>query len=212
MHFKRHIKEFLSRFGAKPQLEKSFIYPYSKDKDLKRKEIWSNLQKGILLEDTQTFIPWEMPFNQITQHSKKRRDTGDRTEWYFGERIIFDGYKCHAEAMMWTWLPWTNPVTEISEKIGFDWQGEKKFHELRTYLTELLGDPTETKIEKWGKIDLGEVLWVNGKVKISLIGFEMHNARYNLNIGLVKDKNQEYQDKVIEDLKAGGLTEEELGK
>jgi hypothetical protein len=40
----------------------------------------------------------------------------------------------------------------------------------------------------------------------------MHNVRYHLNIGLIEDKNEEYFDGIIEELKASGLTEEELGK
>lgn len=212
MFLKRKINEVLSRFNSTHKLEKNFIYPYSSDKDKKRKEIWSNLQHGILLEDTLTFINWETPFNQLNKYKEKRRDSGDRTVWFFGKRKIMDGYECHLESMMWMSLPWTNPFREIEERIGQDSEGEKRFHELISYFTDLLGEPTKIEIEKWGNIDLGEVIWINGMIRIKLIGFEMHNARYLLNIGLIENKNQEYFDKVIEDMKVRGFTEEELGK
>ena len=212
MFLKRKINEVISRFKQSPKLDQNFIYPYSNDKEQKRKEIWSNLQKGILFEDTLTFINWETPFNQLNKFKEQRRDSGDRTVWYFGKRKIIDGYESHIESMMWMYLPWTNPFREITERIGHDYEGEKRFHELINYFTDLLGEPTSIEIEKWGKIDLGEVTWVNGRVRINIIGFEMHNVRYHLNIGLIEDKNEEYFDEIIEELKASGLTEEELGK
>lgn len=212
MYLKRKINEVISRFKSLSKLDQNYIYPYSKNKDLKRLEIWSNLQKGILFEDTCTFINWDTPYNQLNKFKKSRIDSGDRTVWYFGKRKILSGYECHAESMMWMYLPWTNPFREISECIGYDFEGEKRFNDLIVNFTDLLGEPTNIKIEKWGEINLGEVTWINGRVRINLIGFEMHNARYHLNIGLIENKNQEYFNKVIEDLKASGLTEEELGK
>lgn len=212
MYLKRKINEVISRFKSSTKLDQNFIYPYSNDKEQKRKEIWSNLQKGILFEDTLTFINWETTFNHLNKFKEKRRDSGDRTEWYFGKRKILDGYESNLESMMWMYLPRTNPFREITERIGHDYEGEKRFHELTNYFRDLLGEPTKIEIEKWGKIDLGEVTWINGRVRVNLIGFEMHNVRYHLNIGLIENKNEEYFDKLIDDLKARGLTEEELGK
>ncbi len=190
MDLKKRFTEFL--FGIKnlDKLDEDFNYPYSEDKEEKRQQIWSNLQKGILFEDNLTFIPWKTSFNRLNKYKVKINDSGNFTKLYFGERTILDGYKCNAQALKWKWSFWANPIQEISENIGINEDGEAKFHELREYLTNLLGDPFKTEIEKWGNIDLGEVMWVNGEVRISIVGFEMHSACYNLEIGLIRNENQ----------------------
>ncbi len=189
MRLLRKIREVKAKLSPQPNLDKTFIFPYSTDKLKKRNEIWSNLQKGLLLEDIGTLIHWETPFNQLDNYKEKRRDSDDRTEWYFGKHEILDGYGSHLEAMMWMYLPWSNPMTEISEKIGIDSKGNRNFLDLKDRITELLGEPTKVDLEKFGSLDLGVVEWINGRVKISLIGVEIFNCRYSLNIGLIKDKN-----------------------
>jgi hypothetical protein len=114
--------------------------------------------------------------------------------------------------MMWIYLPWTNPLTKISENIGTDSKGNKNFLDLRDRITDLLGEPTNVDLEKFGSFDLGIIEWTNRRVKISLVGIEHFNCRYSLHIGLTEDKNAEYLNKSIEKMKAQGLTEEELGK
>lgn len=212
MRIRRIIRELISRIGGAPKLDSSYIYPYSQVDQIKRDEIWDNLQKGLLLEDKGILIPWETPFNQLYKYKEKRRDSGDRTEWYFGKRKILNGYESHLEAMMWMYLPWTNPLTEISEKIGTDYEGNKNFLDLKDRITNLLGKPTKVDLEKFGSFDIGVIEWVNKKVKISLVGIEMFNCRYSLNIGLIQDKNEDYLNQTIENLQAQGLSEEDLGK
>lgn len=133
-----------------------------------------------------------------------------------GKHKILDGYECHLEVMMWMGLPWTNPITSISEKLGTDFQGNKKFLELKEKITDLLGEPTQVDLGKFGSFYLGVIEWINGRATISLVGIEHFNCRYSMNIGLVEDKNRKYMnekiEKTIERLKAQGLTEEELGK
>lgn len=208
----RKIREIKSRLNSAPDLDTTFIFPYSTDKLKKRNEIWSNLQKGLLLEDKKILIPWETPFNQLNKYREKRRDSGDRTEWYLGKHLILDGYESHLETMMWMYLPWINPMTEISEKIGTDSKGNRNFLDLRERITELLGEPTKIELEKFGSLDLGLVEWTNDRVKISIVGIEIFNCRYSLNIGLTKNRNEDYLNESIEKLKSQGLTEEELGK
>ena len=203
----------MSRFKKSPKLDQNFIYPYSDDNEQKRKEIWSNLQKGILLEDTQTFINWETPFNQLDNFKEKRRDSGDRTEWYFGNRKILDGFECHVESMMWMYLPWTNSFERITVNLGFGKDGHQIFLQLINHLRNILGEPTNTEIEYENEnFTEGSYEWENNGVKINVHGFDMHGARYHLNIGLVRNSNEEYLDNAIEELKVSGLTEEELGK
>ncbi len=95
------------------------------------------------------------------------------------------------EVMKWAYLPWTNPVKEISEKLGTDFQGNKNFLDLKEKITDLLGEPTKIRLEKFGSFDLGVIEWTNGGVKISLDGVEIFNCRYHLRIGLNEDKMQD---------------------
>ena len=212
MRIFRHINELISRLDKIDILDSNFIYPYSSNKSEKRIQIWDNMQKGILLEDKQILIPWQTPFNRLNNFKEKRRDSGDRTEWYLGKRTFIDGYVSDIEIMKWFWVPWSNPITRISNKIGFDYEGLENFIFLKEHITNLLGAPTITEIEKFGSFDLGHIIWQNKKVEISLVGIEIFNCRYSLNIGLIHDNNKEYFDNMIKDLKAGGLSEEELGK
>ncbi len=73
---------------------KPFVYPYSKDPFEKRAQIWANLAKGILLENSQTFISWDRAFYQLNAFfSEQTSELGDRTVWQLGKRTILDGYR-----------------------------------------------------------------------------------------------------------------------
>ena len=212
MNILRRLKKFAFRFDKTEKLDNSFAFPYSSDNNIKRQQIWDNLQRGLLFEDCQNFINWLTPFNRVDNIKEKRHDSGDRTLWYLGKRTVLDGYEGHFEIMKWMWLPWTNPITEISENIGNDFDGMKKFHYLKYYITNLLGDPTKTELEKFGSFDLGVIQWQNGLVKLTLVGIEHFNCRYSFSIGLIRDRNEEHLYKTIEELKASGLTDEEFEK
>jgi len=208
----RRLKEIISQLDKTENLDNKFTFPYSSDKTIKRQQVWDNLQKGLLFEDQRILIPWLTPFNQIDNFNVKRHDSGDRTNWYLGKRTILDGYEGHFEVVKWVWLPWANPITEISENLGHDTEGMKKFHYLKEYLTNLLGEPPKTDLEKFGSFDLGIIQWQKGLAKLTIVEIEHFNCRYSFSIGLVRDRNQEYSDKQIENLKANGLNDEELGK
>ena len=212
MKILRRLKEFASHIDKTEKLDNSFAFPYSSDISIKRKQIWDNLQRGLLFEDHQSFINWLTPFNRVDNFKEKRCDSGDRTLWYLGKRTVLDGYEGHFEVMKWTWLPWTNPIAEISENIGHDFDGMKKFHYLKDYITNLLGEPTTTELEKFGSFDLGEIQWQNGLVKLTLVGIEHFNCRYSFSIGLLRNRNEEHLNKTIEEIKTSRLTNEELGK
>jgi len=213
MYIKRYLEEIISRLGNKNNPIKEFIYPYSEDPIIKREQIWSNLQRGILFEDTQTYILWDTPFNFTNKYKEKRIDQGDRTLWHFGERTILDGYKSNLQVFKFLTWPWTNPIERASEFLGFEKEGHKKILALIEHLTNLFGEPSIVDIEYENEnFCEGCYIWTNSGIEISVTGFEMHAARYNLNIGLIKDTNLEYDKKAIEELKATGLTENELGK
>lgn len=209
----RRLKEIVSRLNKTETLDNSFILPYSSDKSIKRQQVWGNLQKGILFEDYGVLIPWLTPFNRVDNFKEKRLDSGDRTNWYLGNRKILDGYEGHLEIMKWMWLPWTNSFERLSGHLGFGKDGHYNFLLLIEHLKGLLGDPTKEDIEFENEnFTEGSYEWENGEVKIRVYGFDIHGSRYGFDIGLIKNRNEEHFKKTIEELKAGGLTDEELGK
>lgn len=213
MKILRRLKELVSRLNKSEKLDNSFIFPYSSNKLIKRQQIWDNLQKGILIEDKGLLIPWLTPFNKVDYFKEKRDENRDRTNWHLGHRTILDGYKGYLEVMKWINLPWTNSFERLSVLLGFGKDGHDNFLSLIEHLRELLGEPTKTDIEFENEnLTEGCYLWQNGEVKIMVYGFDMHGSRYHFEIGLLKNKNEEYFEKTIEELKASGLTDEELGK
>lgn len=172
----------------KKNIDSTFIYPYSEKFEIKRQQIWSNLQKGILFEENQTFIPWSLSYSDLDKYSNKREESGDRTRWYLGEKTIFDGYKSYFGVMKWIFIKDYEPFSEIEDFLGFDYEGNDKFIELRDRITKLLGEPTLVELEKFGNFDLGEIEWKNGIVKIRLVGIEQFACKYWLKIGLINSK------------------------
>lgn len=213
MKILHRIKKFISRFENTEIIDKGFTFPYSSDKEIKRQQIWNNLQKGLLFEDKQTLIPWLTSFNQVDNFKEKCEDSGDRTEWYLGRRTVLGGYDGHFEIMKWDYLPWSNPFERVTSNLGYGKDGHHNFLLLIEHLKNLLGNPTKTDIEfESENFTEGSYEWKNGEVQIMVSGFDMHGSRYQLSIGLVRDRNEEHLNKIIENIKARGFTEEELGK
>lgn len=169
------------------QIDASFVYPYSSDNEIKRQQIWNNLQKGLLFEDTQVLIPWQMPYSEIDKYAEQRTNSGDRTNWFLGEHKICDTFNCFVEVMKWSWIEDSRPFSKISDYLGDDDNGNKRFLELKEKFTNLLGEPTDTKLEKFGDNDLGSIIWKNGKVEIALTGIEQFACKYRISIGLIEN-------------------------
>ncbi|MBI3233975.1 MAG: hypothetical protein HYZ42_08020 [Bacteroidetes bacterium] len=174
------------------ELDKSFDFPYSSDPLVKRQQIWSNLQKGLLFEDTQVLIPWLTPYSQLYKFEEKRQIIEDRTRWYLGHRTILDGYRGNFEVMKWVFVDTYKPIIEITESIGTDFEGMENFYYLKDYVTNLLGDPTKVELEKFGSLDIGSIEWYNGAVLIRLSGIEIFNCRYSFSIGHIRGESRKF--------------------
>lgn len=209
----RRLKEIVSRLAKTKKLDNNYLFPYSSDKILKRQQVWDNLQKGLLFENQGILIPWLTPYNQIDTFKEKRHDSGDRTNWYLGKQTILDGYEGHFEVMKWIWLPWTNAIERVTVNLGFGKDGHHNFLLLIEHIKNLLGAPTKIEIEFENEnFTDGCYEWTNGAVIIRVSAFDMHGARYEFDIGLIENSYDKYLDQSFENLKAYGLTEEELGK
>ena len=187
--FKSIKNIFYSNHSVK-RLENSFTFPYSADKEIKRKQIWDNLQKGILFEDTQVLIPWLTPYSELDNYAEQRKESGDRINWFLGQHKILDGLNSYVGVMKWRYIKDNKPFSQTDEFLGFDNEGNKKFLELKEKFTELLGEPTYIQLEKFGDFDLGDITWSNQKIGISLIGIEQFACKYRLYIGLKENENE----------------------
>ncbi len=56
------------------------------------------------------------------------------------------------------------------------------------------------------------VTWTKDKVQINVIGYEMHNLRFSMKVGLTDNSQIRDLENGINKLKKQGLTEEDLGK
>ncbi|KAB2918748.1 MAG: hypothetical protein F9K23_01015 [Bacteroidetes bacterium] len=161
-------------------------YPYSDDVDLKREQIWTNLQKGIFFEDTGVFVPWYISLAFLDCHAERKNHSGNQNRWFFGGRSILDGYKSRLEAKIDDFGRYKTQFVEISEFLGFDFEGMERFNFLKSHITELLGEPSKHESERFGQFDVGYYEWENGRVTISIIGFEQFACKYFLTIGIKK--------------------------
>ena len=184
----QNIKKLFDTSKPKIQLDTSFVFPYSADKEIKRLQIWDNLQKGLLFEDTKAFIPWITPYSELDKYSEQRKDSGDRTNWFLGQHKILDGTNSYIGVMKWLDEKENNPFLRIDEFLGFDNEGNKKFLELKEKFTELLGQPNYIKLEKFGDNYLGGIEWSNREISIYLSGIEQFACKYRLYIGLKENE------------------------
>lgn len=189
MNFFQNIKKTFFPTKRLAALDTTFVFPYSDDKEVKRQQVWDNLQKGLLFEDTGVLIPWRTPFGDLDRYAEQRRDNGDRTEWFLGKHQILDGYTCFVGVMKWLFVKNSKPFSEIEEWLGFDYEGNEKFLLLQHKLTELLGEPSLLELEKFGDFDLGSIEWTNQEVKVRLSGIEQFAYKYRLYIGLTESPN-----------------------
>jgi hypothetical protein len=190
LNFIQKIKDALFPTPPTQVLDASFIFPYSQDKQIKRQQIWDNLQKGILFEDTGTLLPWLTTFSAIHKFAEQRRNSGDRTNWFLGKHDILDGYPCYVGLMKWIFVKDSNPISEIEEWLGSDNEGNEKFLFLKEKLTDLFGEPSFIELEKFGDLDIGSIEWADQKVRIRLSGIEQFSLKYRLYIGLIDNKNK----------------------
>ena len=184
----QQVKRILGLIPSVKPAEISFIFPYSTDKAIKRQEIWSNLQKGLLLEDTGTFVPWITPYAELDKYVEQRKDSGDRTNWFLGHHIILDGINCNIGVMKWLHIKDKTPFSRVEEFLGFDNAGNQKFLLLRDRLSDTLGAPSLIELEKFGNNDLGNIQWRNGKIEVSLVGIEQFACKYFFHIGVTTDE------------------------
>ena len=187
--FLKRIKDNIRQYNTSRKADNTFIFPYSADEPEKRKQVWSNLQKGVLLEDKAVLVKWGTPYTELDLLKEGKKFRADRTEWYLGKKVILDGYESNIEVLKWAWKE-QDFITKFDENLGFDAEGEKKFNYLKTYLTKLLGDPVKADVQKFGFLNIGEVYWQNGIVSVYIIGIEHFNCRYSFHISLAANQSE----------------------
>ncbi len=165
------------------------IYPYSENKDERIHQIWTNLNNGILFEETNTFLPWSLAYEQIEKFKEQQKNSGDRTVWFLGKQNILNGIQSYVTVLKWSFQPITSSFDQVEEFLGFDNEGYDRMQQNRNHLTELLGNPSHIKLEKINNCEVGEIIWENKIARISLIGYEHFALRYSMKIGLINNSH-----------------------
>ncbi|TDQ11502.1 hypothetical protein [Pedobacter metabolipauper] len=187
MNILKQIKNLFTGASPAKAVSCNFIFPYATDPEVKRKQIWENLQKGLLFEDTGVLIPWTATYMEIHRIAVKRRDSGDRTNYFLGEHNILDGFHSFVGVMKWADKKSNEPFMYTDEYLGTDDVGNEKFLMLKDKLTALLGTPNRIDLEKFGHNDIGSIEWQQGEIIISLTGIEQFACKYRMYIGLDAD-------------------------
>ncbi|HEY0434221.1 MAG TPA: hypothetical protein VGC95_10140, partial [Chitinophagaceae bacterium] len=165
-----------------------FIFPYSPDPVTKRRQVWTNLASGVLLEDARTVVPWNIPFNMLKGYAEQVQLRADRTTWYLGTHAVLDGFTGPITAMKWSMVNDSETFSAIEIWLGEDHKGNAQFHFLIKKLTELLGEPGTKDVQPFGDLEIGVVEWTNGRARVYLVAIEQFVCKYRLHIGLNNGK------------------------
>lgn len=127
MRLLKNIKTVLFPTHIDRTFDSTFIFPYSDNNEIKRQQIWENLEKGIFFEDTKILLPWLTPFAGLDKLAEQRKNSGDRTNWFLGKHLIPDDYTCYASVMKWVFVKNSKPFSGIEDWSGLEYEGNEKF-------------------------------------------------------------------------------------
>ena len=116
------------------------------------------------------------------------------------------------EILKWAYQPDRSTFDKFSDNLGYDEAGYERFLDRIDHLTQLLGNPQNKDLKKFGDFEIGAVEWILNKVQIRVVGVEIFSCRYSLHVGLIDNSHDRDLKKGIDKLKAKGWTDEELGK
>jgi hypothetical protein len=169
-------------------MNNSYNFPYSEDLETKKIEILDNLEKGLLLEDKDVFIPWSTTYNEIDFYAEHKIDSGDRTNWFLGQHQILGGLITNISVFKWADVNSNNSFSQIDDFLGFDDDGNAKFIMFKAHFINLLGEPSYYKLEEFEPNQfLGSIEWTYKNIRIYLTGFEQFAHKYRITIGLKKN-------------------------
>jgi hypothetical protein len=110
------------------------------------------LDRGILLEDTETLLPWGAPLRKLRRLGKPRvgRLT-DRVRLFWNDHVLFGGLRCQVEATFWRNQPDSSKTSNKDGCIDFVFLNfpnsislnpRLQHADLKAQLTRALGLPT----------------------------------------------------------------------
>jgi len=143
----------------------------------------SNLQHGILFEDTGFFLPWSTPYGALDKIAEQKKEGGGHVYWYLGHHTILGGFKSHVTVHK-LGNKMSDPFLKIEEMLGGEKGGENRAIEVRDVLNESLGELKDADWGKVGYLDLGNMSWVVGDCYINIVGIERFDYFYYLYVGL----------------------------
>lgn len=175
---------FLKNFFSKKILVNApHGFPYSKSNT--QNELIENLQLGVLLEDSNSFLDWNLSYAEIEKHCLKVIPSGDRTLYNFGEQRILNGLMIQLNSMKWMWTKNSVSFGSVNCELGQDFEGRKIAFEIIEHLKDQFGDPDTKDLEN----EEIKAAWHFGKIEIRVSSWCHFVTRYNFKLGLIKEPN-----------------------
>jgi len=163
----------------------NYIFPYSSDRKTRRQELIQNFENGVLFEDLELFVEWNVPFRNLEHFFWRKKK--DRSFSDTGQHTILDGLQVFVDphkAMLNS-----QPFIDLSSFLGFDDQGHHRFVEVKGHLTDRFGEPTEQEntlpYDFYGD---KSAKWIYRKFRVSLNVWERFAVHYRLGIEFFPDQ------------------------
>lgn len=166
----------------KPKLSNAFVFPYSNDPELKKQQIWKNLEHGLLIEDAQVFLPWKSSFKVLKQFNRIEK-SGDRTIWYFSKRNILGGFELQFQVVKWNYGLGRKKFDYVYAIIS-----KETTESLIQHLIKTIGLPEKENLNlNSNEYYDGECTWTRNERKIKISTAEFHGGyAYKFKIGTEK--------------------------
>ena len=138
-----------------------------------------NLDKGILLEDTNQLLEWGQPIQKLAVLVNTITEVKpDRTNYIWGTHPILDGLELELTSFYWVFEN-KRTFNSIEHWAVGDRLSEITFNRISKHLTEKIGDP---EIKDESNPPEKSWIWKLGKVTIHLYFFEQHAYKLSLTI------------------------------
>lgn len=181
----------LDKIFRKKQVLEVFLPPYTDSQLDLNTQLITNLEHGILFEDTNQLISWSTSFNEFKKVAVEIKERGDRTELKHGKRKVLNGLELNFYTMQWINTSPKLSFGSIESFLGHENEGKILAEIVTKHLIENLGEPV-IKTEDDGEYSRE---WKFNKAKISIVCWQHFSWKYELKIGLINEPNWEFLNK-----------------
>lgn len=174
------ITKIINTIFSKSKFSSNFTFPYSNNPEIKKQQIWTNLELGLLIEDKKTLLNWNSQFESLKEFNRKEK-RGDRTTWYFSKYKILDGFELQFEAVKWNYVLGRKKFECIYSIIS-----SEIAERLIKHLIVTIGLPEKDTLNL-NSLEYyeGECKWTKNQIEIRISTAEFHGGYvYKLKIGI----------------------------